>query len=137
MPRSTEHVAWFEFEDLCEAALGAAEYLSLTRRYHTVFVHNVPRFVISRNRNEMRRFITFVDVAYENHVKLFVAAAAPPMALYVPDPQPGSSKGAAVFAGEEEHFAFDRTVSRLIEMQSEAYLQRHASAHQPQPVEQV
>jgi cell division protein ZapE len=96
-----------DFEDLCGRALGAADYLALARRFHTLILGGVPVMAAER-RNEARRFMTLIDALYEHRVNLVVSAAAAPDALY-----PGGH-------GAEE---FRRAASRLIEMQSRAYIQ--------------
>lgn len=106
VPRSLKGVAAFSFKRLCNAARGAADYLTIARRFHTVFVVGIPRLG-PENRNEAARFVTLVDALYEYNVKLIAAADAAPEALYV------HGDGA---------FEFERTVSRLNEMQSETYL---------------
>ena len=107
VPRAAKGVAWFDFEALCEQPLGPADYLALTRRYHTVLLSGVPRLTPDR-RNEARRFITLVDALYDRRINLIIGAAAAPEALYP--------------AGEGA-FEFQRTVSRLAEMQSRAYFE--------------
>ncbi|MGH6943862.1 MAG: cell division protein ZapE, partial [Geminicoccaceae bacterium] len=107
VPRAARGVAWFDFEDLLEQPLGAADYLALTRRYHTVILSGVPRLTPDR-RNEARRFITLVDALYDRRVNLIVGAEVPPDALYP--------------AGDGA-FEFRRTVSRLAEMQGRDYLE--------------
>ena len=97
----------FEFADLCARPLGAADYLALTERYHTLFLDGVPLLTPNR-RNEARRFMTLVDALYERRVMLFVSAEAPPEQLY---------------AAGDGAFEFQRTVSRLLEMQSSDYLE--------------
>jgi cell division protein ZapE len=99
-------VARFSFADLCEQPLAAADYLAVASRYHTVVLSEVPELGPEK-RNQAKRFVTLVDVLYENRVKLVCAAAVPPDQLYP------SGDGA---------FEFQRTVSRLMEMQSEEYL---------------
>jgi cell division protein ZapE len=106
VPRAADGVAFFAFEDLCERALGAADYLALTERYHTLVLAGVPALAPDR-RNEARRFMTLVDALYERRRNLVVSAAAPPDELYA------TGDGA---------FEFRRTASRLHEMQSEAYV---------------
>jgi cell division protein ZapE len=108
VPRAAKGVAEFEFPELCARALGAADYLALTERYHTLLLRSVPRLTPDR-RNEARRFMTLVDALYERRVVLIVAAEAGPDRLYA------SGDGA---------FEFQRTVSRLMEMQSRAYIDR-------------
>lgn len=76
----------------------------------------------------MRRFITLIDVLYESHAKVFLLVDAPLAQLY--DRPPRSSH---VSTGEEEHFALDRTLSRLSEMQSNEYLRDHyIRVHHPE-----
>ena len=106
VPKSLKGVAVFSFKRLCGEARGAADYLAIARRFHTVILVGIPR--MSREmRNEAARFVTLVDSLYEHRVKLLAAAAAEPEALYP--------------AGDGT-FEFSRTVSRLEEMQSADYL---------------
>jgi cell division protein ZapE len=116
VPRAAGGVARFDFGDLCERALGAADYLALTEAFHCLFVEGVPVLTPSR-RNEARRFMTLVDALYERRVVLFVSAEAPPERLYA------SGDGA---------FEFQRTVSRLMEMQSSDYLEACRNRHPDQ-----
>lgn len=111
VPRSLKGVAVFSFKRLCGEARGAADYLTLAQTYHTVILVGIPRLGPDL-RNETARFVTLIDALYENKVKLFVTAAAEPEDLY--DTGPGGN--------ESGRFEFDRTVSRLKEMQSENYL---------------
>ena len=108
VPAAASGVARFEFSDLCDTPLGASDYLAIARTYHTILLDHVPEMTIER-RNEAKRFITLIDVLYENHVKLIASAA---------------SKADALYSAERgfEAFEFDRTVSRLIEMRSDEYL---------------
>jgi cell division protein ZapE len=110
MPRWAQGVGWFTFEELCARPLGAADYIAIAEHCHTVIVQNIPRLTFER-RNEAARFITLIDEFYEHKVKLICSAAAMPQLLYT------EGDGA---------FEFERTVSRLLEMQSKQYLeQRH------------
>jgi len=111
VPKSLKGVAVFSFKRLCVEPRGAPDYLAIARKYHTVFVVAIPRLGPDR-RNETMRFITLIDALYERKVKLIVTAAAEPAALY------DTSHG----GDDEGRFAFDRTVSRLMEMQSRDYL---------------
>jgi cell division protein ZapE len=108
VPLAVAGVARFSFADLCDKPLGASDYLMIARDYHTVVLDGVPALTYPR-RNEAKRFITLIDVLYEHRVKMVISAEAPPQKLYHAD------EGA-------EAFEFDRTASRLIEMQSDAYL---------------
>jgi cell division protein ZapE len=106
VPKSLKGVAVFSFKRLCGEARGAADYLSIARRYHSVFIVGIPK-LSPENRNEAARFVTLIDALYEYKVKLIATADAEPVQLY------DSGDGA---------FEFERTVSRLIEMQSVDYL---------------
>ena len=106
VPKSLKGVAVFSFKRLCGEPRGAADYLSIARHYHTVILVGIPRMGPD-NRNEAARFVTLIDALYEHKVKLLAAADAWPNDLYV--------------AGDGS-FEFERTASRLIEMQSVDYL---------------
>jgi cell division protein ZapE len=112
VPKALKGVAVFSFKRLCAEARGAADYLAIARRFHTVMIVGIP-VLGPQNRNEAARFVTLIDALYEYRVKLLAAADAIPDALY---PE-GDGK-----------FEFERTVSRLLEMQSEDYL---AAGHGP------
>lgn len=114
-------VARFGFADLCEKPLGAADYLHVARTFHTLILERIPVLGPHR-RNEARRFINLIDTLYDNRVCLVASAEAEPEHLYV------RGDGADLFA---------RTVSRLMEMRSEAYLtQRNIrGGHQAVPAE--
>jgi cell division protein ZapE len=106
VPKSLKGVAVFSFKRLCGEARGAADYLAVARRYHTVIVVGIP-VMGPENRNEAARFVTLVDELYEHRTKLLAAADAEPEGLYP--------------AGDGA-FEFERTVSRLTEMRSAGYL---------------
>ena len=106
VPRAARGVAAFTFEALCGRPLGAADYLALARNFHTLVLDGVPRLHAAR-ADEAKRFVNLVDALYENRVKLVMSAEATPDGLYP--------------AGDAA-FAFKRAVSRLLEMQSAAYL---------------
>ncbi len=106
VPKSLKGVAVFSFKRLCGEPRGAADYLAIARRYHTVIIVGIP--VMGREmRNEAARFVTLIDALYEHKVKLLAAADAEPEGLYP------SGDGS---------FEFQRTVSRLEEMRSAEYL---------------
>ncbi len=111
VPKSLKGVAVFSFRRLCGEARGAPDYLAIARAYHTVFIVGIPTLGPDQ-RNETARFVTLIDALYEHRVKLIATAAAQPEALY-PAGAGGNASG---------RFEFDRTVSRLMEMQSHAYL---------------
>ena len=108
VPKSLKGVGVFSFKRLCGENRGAADYLAIAHAYHTVIVVGVPA-MSPDNRNEAIRFTKLIDALYENGVKLFVTAAAEPEDLYT--------------AGDGA-FEFERTVSRLKEMQSADYMAR-------------
>jgi cell division protein ZapE len=106
VPKSLKGVAVFSFKRLCTEARGAADYLAIAQTYHTVILVGIPRMG-PENRNEAARFVTLIDALYEHKVKLLATAEAEPDALY----QRGDGS-----------FEFERTASRLTEMQSVDYL---------------
>jgi cell division protein ZapE len=106
VPKALKGVAVFSFKRLCDAPLGAADYLAIAHRYHTLILVGVPQLGPDK-RNQAKRFVTLIDALYEHKVKLLCAADAPPEQLYP--------------AGDGS-FEFERTVSRLMEMQSADYL---------------
>ncbi len=108
VPQSRGNVARFPFAALCEKPLGASDYLAIAQRYHSVVIDSIPVLRASQ-RNEAKRFIILIDTFYEAHVKLFASAAAAPDQLF--EAEDG-----------REAFEFQRTVSRLNEMQSAEYL---------------
>jgi cell division protein ZapE len=104
--RHVTGVGWFDFAELCDGPRGKSDYIELARRYHTVIVSDIP-FFGPENADVVRRFTWLVDEFYDRRVKLIVSAAAPAAALY-PLAKPGDQ--------------FERTVSRLTEMQTHEYL---------------
>ena len=100
-------VARLGFEQLCARPLGAEDYIALARRYHTIILSDVP--IMGEDlRNEAHRFMTLIDALYEHHVNLVLSAAAEPRGLH---------------RGDTHAFEFQRTVSRLMEMQSLDYIE--------------
>jgi cell division protein ZapE len=100
--------AWFDFRELCEGPRGTADYIELARRYHTVLLWGLRRFVPGMAES-MRRFTWLIDEFYDRNVKLIAAAEVAAHELH-----------AAVPAAAE----LERTRSRLIEMQTAQYLSR-------------
>ena len=104
--RCAKGVAWFRFEDICDGPRSQADYIELARWYPSIIVSGVPRFDATRE-DQARRFIALVDEFYDRRVKLILSAAAGVDSLY---------------AGTRLNFEFERTTSRLVEMQSNEYL---------------
>jgi cell division protein ZapE len=99
-------IAWFDFGDLCDGPRSQNDYIEIARWYPTVIVSGVPK--LDRTlEDQARRFVALVDEFYDRRVKLIVSAAAEPASLY---------------KGSKLRFEFERTTSRLIEMQSTDYL---------------
>ena len=110
--RLADSVVWFDFPDICDGPRSQADYMEIARQFHTVVLSNVP--VLGREQEDQaRRFISLVDEFYDRGVNLVISAEAPPEGLY---------------RGQRLRFEFQRTVSRLVEMQSHDYL---AAAHRP------
>ncbi|KAI2798400.1 Lactation elevated protein 1 [Blomia tropicalis] len=129
------------FLELCDQALGAIDYLTISQAFHTVFVRNIPVMSLQQ-RIQARRFITMIDTFYDHHIRVIFSADANFDCLFsaeTPDDietnddnrklmddlgiQLGKSENssASIFSGEEELFAFGRTLSRISEMQTSAY----------------
>ncbi len=103
-----EGVVWFDYQAICDIPRGAADYIEISRCYHTVFVSNVA--VMTDMTNDLaNRFINLVDELYDHNVKLIMSAEVPAEQLY---------------QGTKLAFQFERTVSRLFEMQSHDYLEQ-------------
>lgn len=100
IPKVIGDVAWFTFKGLCDQPLGAGDYLAIIAQYKTIFLVGIPQFT-DDNQNAAKRFMTLIDVLYDNHIPLYCAAAASPEQLY----RMGHLR-----------FEFQRTVSRLVEM---------------------
>jgi cell division protein ZapE len=107
-----QDMAWFDFDALCEGPRGATDYIEIAREFHTVLLGGIPVFDELRN-DAARRFVTLVDELYDRHVNLVCTADAAPHALYM---------------GGRLAATFERTASRLVEMQGAAYL---AAGHRP------
>ena len=101
-------VAWFDFAELCDGPRSQNDYIELARVFHSILISGVPVFDSDKN-DQARRFVNLVDEFYDRNVKLVLTAAKPLLELY---------------AGGKLAFEFQRTVSRLLEMQSYEYLAR-------------
>ena len=110
--RQSEVAVWFDFGALCGGPRSQEDYIEIARNYQSVVVSDVP-VMDSLREDEARRFIALIDELYDRCVKLVVSAAAPPAQLY---------------RGERLRLEFQRTASRLTEMQSEEYLAREHRA---------
>src|SRR6516165_7644535 len=106
VPRSARGVAWFSFADLCANPLGAVDYLAIAKRFAAVVVDAIPRLA-PQQRNEARRFNILIDTLYDARTLVVASAEVPPEEIYI---------------GGDGTFEFRRTVSRLLEMQSEDYI---------------
>jgi cell division protein ZapE len=106
--RESENVIWFDFAALCEGPRSPADYVAIASEYQSVIIAGVPVFDDTSD-NAARRFISVIDEFYDRGVNVILSAAAAPAELY---------------RGEKLKFEFQRTSSRLIEMQSEEYLAR-------------
>lgn len=107
-----EDVAWFDFAELCDGPRSQNDYIELAREYHAVLVSDVPQLGGTKD-DQARRFLNLVDEFYDRCVKLIISAEVPLEQIY---------------AGGRLSFEYDRTVSRLLEMQSHEFLAR---AHKP------
>lgn len=104
--RCAKGIAWFRFTDICDGPRSQADYIEIARWYPAVIISGVPLFDASKE-DQARRFISLVDEFYDRQVKLIVSAEVDVRALY---------------QGRRLSFEFDRTASRLVEMQSSEYL---------------
>jgi cell division protein ZapE len=107
VPLAAEGVARCDFDLLCGTALGAGDYLALATRFHTLILDGIPR-LSPDNYDKARRFIVLIDTLYDHRVKLIASADATPDKLYQ--------------RGENARM-FERTASRLDEMQSRDWLE--------------
>ncbi|XP_063765640.1 AFG1 like ATPase a isoform X1 [Eleginops maclovinus] len=129
-------VADCTFEELCDRPLGASDYLEISRLFDTVFIRHIPLLTLNK-KSQARRLITLVDALYDHKVRVVILADHPLEELFVQDVEPGhdeshilmddlglkrdEASSLSIFSGDEEMFAFQRTVSRLTEMQTEEY----------------
>jgi len=104
--RCAKGIAWFQFDDICDGPRSQNDYIELARWYPAIIVSGVPQLDASLE-NQARRFIALVDEFYDRRVKLILSAATDVQSLYT---------------GSRLNFEFDRTISRLVEMQSTEYL---------------
>lgn len=115
VPMQAKGVARMSFADLCDQPLGAADYLALAARYHTLVLAGVPQ-LRPEQKSAALRFVLLIDSLYEARTKLICSAAVPPTEIY---------------AASDASFESARTISRLIEMQSRDYLEHIAEKWDP------
>ncbi|PIN21888.1 putative ATPase [Handroanthus impetiginosus] len=139
VPLGANGCAYFHFEELCDRPLGAADYFGLFKKFHTLALEDVPIFGLS-NRTAAYRFVTLVDVMYENRARLLCTAEGTPVELFdrivtIADAQQMAPRTSSrsrksddsdICVDNELGFAKDRTISRLTEMNSKEYLEQHA-----------
>ncbi|XVF47842.1 hypothetical protein PTKIN_Ptkin03bG0143200 [Pterospermum kingtungense] len=139
VPLGANGCAYFSFEELCDRPLGAADYFGLFKNFHTLALEDVPIFGL-HNRTAAYRFVTLVDVMYENRSRLLCTAEGSPLELFenivtVSDAQQMAPRTSSrsrrnddsnLCVDNELGFAKDRTISRLTEMNSKEYLEQHA-----------
>ncbi|KAK6248166.1 hypothetical protein QUC31_019731 [Theobroma cacao] len=143
VPFGANGCAYFSFEELCDKPLGAADYFGLCKNFHTLALEGVPKFGL-HNRTAAYRFVTLVDVMYENRSRLLCTAEGSPQELFenivtVSDAQQMAPRTSSrsrrnddsdLCVDNELGFAKDRTISRLTEMNSKEYLEQHAEERQ-------
>lgn len=110
--QKADDVVWFDFVEICDGPRSQNDYIELSREFHTVVISDVPRFEENRD-DQARRFISLIDEFYDRNVKLVLSAEGAPNDLY---------------GGQRLRLEFERTSSRLLEMQSIEYLRR---SHRP------
>ncbi|GIX86375.1 hypothetical protein CDAR_590441 [Caerostris darwini] len=140
LQKTCGQVADCTFKELCDRPLGAIDYLVISQVYNVVIIRDIPQMT-RRQKSQARRFITLIDTFYDNKVRVLCSAEVPLKKLFLPavtnpvlyedenralmddlNITKGSENAeASLFSGEEEVFAFDRTVSRLTEMQTDEY----------------
>lgn len=132
IPEQVDGVAKVRFSDVCAKPLSAADYLEIVKNFHTVILTDIPSMTM-KHRAEARRFITFIDAMYESHVTLVASAENNIFNIFnadegkeemeeqmraMRDDLDVSDISSPLFSGQEEAFAFQRALSRLIQMQS-------------------
>ena len=133
VPRACGGVCIFDYEQLCSGNVSAADYIALNERYHTIMLANIP---VTTNDNKAAgyRFVTLIDVMYENRTRLVCTAEATPLELFrnvmtmrdYHSQRDGSAvDDDRVVVDDNLGFTKDRTISRLTEMQSEEFLRNH------------
>ena len=101
-------IAMMKFDELCNKPLGTKDYLTISKRFKTFFIDSIP-IMNNENRNQVKRFINLIDVLYDNNIKVVFLASETPENLY---------------EGSYYKPEYERTSSRIYEMQSESYLMK-------------
>jgi protein AFG1 len=138
IPEQAAGVARMTFEDLCNKPLSAADYLELVKSFHTIIITDIPRMSM-KHRAQARRFITLIDAMYESKTKLIASGETGLLEIF--NAEEGTNElnddfrlmmddlkledvSSPLFSGQEEAFAFQRALSRLIQMQSKEWFTR-------------
>ena len=109
---TSSDIAWFEFNDLCDAPRASPDYIDIASEYHTVILSSIP--IMGEDKDDKaRRFIYLIDELYDRNVQFLMSSEVIPPELY---------------QGRELAFAFRRTVSRLEEMRSRKYREKEHKA---------
>jgi predicted ATPase len=127
-------ICMLSFCELCGKPVAAADYIALAEHYHSVAISGVP-VVTPANRPAAYRFMILIDVLYEHKIRLFLSAEAEPFELFenvVPHAEAKGRNDDGLVVDDNLGFTKDRTISRLIEMQSREYLTQHAEQHAPE-----
>ncbi|MEW5300286.1 MAG: hypothetical protein WDW36_003227 [Sanguina aurantia] len=139
VPLASETSCMFDFQELCGKPVSAADYIALVSRFHTLALSGLPAFGAS-TKSEAYRFVTLIDILYEHKIRLLASAACAPVQLFesiLSQSQAAASPGLLASLPDplvDDNLAFskDRTISRLIEMQSMEHMVTHARAHAPE-----
>lgn len=138
IPEQANGVARMTFDDLCKKPLSAADYLELVKKFQTIIITDIPRMTM-KHRAEARRFITLIDAMYESKTKLIASGETGILEIFnaeegkndfnddfrlMMDDLKLDDVSSPLFSGQEEAFAFQRALSRLIQMQSKEWFTR-------------
>ncbi|KAI7862281.1 AFG1-like ATPase-domain-containing protein [Spinellus fusiger] len=142
IPQQAKGVAWVRFSEVCAGPLSAADYLELVKHFHTIVLTEIPRMTM-KHRAEARRFITLIDAMYESKVVLVASAECALADVFNAEEgkeeMEASLRGdmeewcvghvsSSLFTGQEEAFAFQRAMSRLIQMQSKEWVNKQVGS---------
>lgn len=138
IPEQADGVARVTFKDVCANPLSAADYLEMVKHFHTIILTDIPRMTM-KHRAEARRFITLIDAMYESKITLIASAENSILEIFnadeggeeladqmrkMMDELNVSDISSPLFSGQEEAFAFQRALSRLIQMQSREWVNK-------------